>query len=78
MGSQLPKHGTRYADEVARLEASLRLRLRGYVCDFRISIQDGSLVLYGRARTYYGKQLAQHGVMQQSRLPIRANHIEVF
>jgi hypothetical protein len=64
--------------ESARLEAQLRVHLRGYVCDFRVIVQDGGLILYGRARTYYGKQLAQHGVMQQSERPILANKIAVF
>ncbi len=65
-------------NELALLETQLRIRLRSYVYDFRMTVQDGGLVLHGRARTYYGKQLAQHGVMAQSRLPIRANYIEVL
>jgi hypothetical protein len=65
-------------NELKRLEAQLRTRLRSYVCDFQMIVQDGGLVLYGRARSYYGKQLAQHGVMEKSRLPIRANNISVF
>ncbi len=64
-------------NELARLEAHLRIRLRDYVYDFRIAIRDGELVLYGSAGTYYGKQLAQHGVMERCRLPIRANNINV-
>jgi hypothetical protein len=65
-------------NELALLEAQLRIRLRSYVCDFRMIVQDGGWILYGRARTYYGKQLAQHGVMQRSRLPILANQILVL
>jgi hypothetical protein len=64
-------------NDLARLEAHLRIRLRDYVYDFRIGIRDEGLILDGRARTYYGKQLAQHGVMEQSPLPIRANNIIV-
>ena len=65
-------------DELAQLEADIRGRLRHYVRDFRMIVQDGGLVLYGHTRTYYGKQLVQHGVMQRSRLPIRSNNIEVL
>lgn len=65
-------------NELAQLEAHLRIRLRDYVCDFRMTVRDGGLLLSGHARTYYGKQLAQHGVMQRSPLPIRANNIDVL
>ena len=43
-----------------------------------MTVRDGGLVLYGRTRTYYAKQLAQHEVMGRSRLPIRANSIDVL
>jgi hypothetical protein len=65
-------------DELAQLEADIQGRLRHYVRDFRMIVQDGGLVLYGHTRTYYGKQLVQHGIMQRSRLPIRSNNIEVL
>jgi hypothetical protein len=52
--------------------------LRHYVRDFRMTVRDGGLVLYGHTRTYYSKQLVQHGVVKRSRLPIRANNIEVL
>ncbi len=63
--------------EIATLEAQLRSRLRGQVSGLRVQARDGGLVLEGRSRTYYAKQLAQHGVMRSSRLPILANDIEV-
>jgi hypothetical protein len=65
-------------DELAQLETDLQSRLRHYIRDFRMTIRDGGLILYGHTRTYYGKQLAQHGVMERSRLPIRANNIDVL
>jgi hypothetical protein len=64
-------------DELAQLEADIQSHLRHYIRDFRMTVRDGGLVLYGLTRTYYGKQLAQHGVMERSRLPIRANNIDV-
>ncbi len=65
-------------EELALLEADIQGHLRHYVRDFRMTVRDGGLILYGRTRTYYGKQLAQHEVMERSRLPIQANNIDVF
>jgi hypothetical protein len=36
-------------NELTRLEAQLRLHLRSYVWDFRMIVQDGGLILHGRA-----------------------------
>ncbi|HWG42708.1 MAG TPA: hypothetical protein VN688_07975 [Gemmataceae bacterium] len=65
-------------DELAQLEADIQGHLRHYVRDFRMTVRDGGWILYGRTRTYYGKQLVQHGVMERSRLPIQANNIDVL
>jgi hypothetical protein len=65
-------------DELVLLEADIQRHLRHYVRDFRMAVRDGGLVLCGRTRTYYGKQLVQHEVMERSRLPIRANNIDVL
>jgi hypothetical protein len=63
--------------EVARLEALIQDHSGRRVRDLRIAIQDGGLVLWGQARTYYAKQLAQHAAMAVAKLPIRANQIQV-
>jgi hypothetical protein len=39
-------------------------------------VEEGGIVLQGRAPSYYVKQLAQHVAMEVVRLPIRANRIE--
>ncbi len=59
------------------LEALVQSRLGGQVRDFRLEVTEKGLILRGRAPTYYAKQLAQHAVMQATRLPILANAIEV-
>jgi hypothetical protein len=59
------------------LEARVLYRLSGQVRDFELVVTDAGLILRGRARTYYAKQVAQHTVMQASTLPILANEIEV-
>ena len=56
-----------------RLQQQLSRRFRG----LRVEVLQGGLVLKGRVRTYYAKQVAQHLVMQQTDLPIMANEIEV-
>jgi hypothetical protein len=62
---------------MGQLEADVQSRLSGRVQQFRLVVRDGGLVLTGHARTYYGKQLAQHAVMEATALPILANEIQV-
>ena len=64
-------------DNINNLEGNVRRRLNGRVRDFRLLLQDNGLILQGFAFTYYAKQLAQHTIMQATRLPILANEIEV-
>jgi endonuclease/exonuclease/phosphatase family metal-dependent hydrolase len=73
-----PTVGNEECEDLAQLEADIQGCLRHCLRDFRMTVRDGGLVLYGLTRTYYGKQLAQHGVMARSRLPIRANRIVVL
>lgn len=64
--------------EVERLEARVRAWLGGRVRDLRLLVRERGVVLQGRARTYYAKQLAQHAVMQAAQFRIQANEIEVL
>ena len=59
------------------LEARLQGRLNGRIRNLQVFLQPGGVVLRGLSRTYYGKQLAQHAVMDETDLPIVANEIEV-
>jgi hypothetical protein len=63
--------------EMDRLEADVRTRLRGQVAELYVLVEEKGIRLRGRARTWYVKQLAQHAVMQASKLPLVANEIEV-
>ena len=65
------------ADGTTELETRVRIRLGGQVSEFRLENVGTGLVLRGRARTYYAKQLAQHAVMEATGLRILANEIEV-
>jgi hypothetical protein len=59
------------------LEVQVQNRLLGRVFDFRLLAGERGLVLRGQSKTYYAKQLAQHSVMQATRMPILANEIVV-
>lgn len=65
------------SDQLACFEERLRCRLTGRVRDLRLVVCEHGLVLRGYAHTYYAKQLAQHVAMETTKLPIRANEIEV-
>jgi len=60
-----------------QVEAHLRQRLRGRVWALRVSIREGGVVLQGQALSYYVKQLGQQIAMQELRLTVAANEIEV-
>jgi hypothetical protein len=45
--------------------------------DFRVLVLNEGLVLLGHAATYHAKQLAQHAVMEETKVKILANDIEV-
>ncbi len=66
------------ANGVTALELQVLARLTGQIREFQLVLTDGGLILRGRARTYYAKQLAQHAVMDATGLPIVANEIEVY
>ena len=64
-------------DELAQLAAAVDSRLQGKVRGLRLLARGHGLVLQGQTQCYYLKQLAQHSVMQVTRLRILANEIEV-
>jgi hypothetical protein len=55
----------------------IRGRLRGLVKDLRVLSQGTGLILRGRSRTFYGKQMAQEEIMKLIDQPIVSNEIEV-
>ena len=63
--------------ELNQLEARVQTRLLGIVHDLRLIAQERGVVLRGRSRTYYGKQLAQQAIMQAAPMPLLANEIQV-
>jgi hypothetical protein len=66
------------AEGTAEMEAHVQCMLGGQIRDFRLVVVDqGGLILRGRAHTYYAKQCAQHAVMEATDVPILANEIDV-
>lgn len=64
-------------NRLVRIEEHLRRRLSGRAGHVQVTVHDKGLILRGRARTYYMKQLAQQAVMEITALPIRSNDIQV-
>jgi hypothetical protein len=65
------------SNDLEHLENRVQAKLSGRIQHFRLHRNDRGIVLHGLARTYYAKQLAQHAVMTETKLPILANEIEV-
>jgi hypothetical protein len=63
--------------DLDQLENRVQTRLSGRIRHFRLLLRDCGIVVRGRARTYHAKQVAQHVIMAETRLPILANEIEV-
>jgi hypothetical protein len=64
-------------DELILLTERIQNELRGRVREFRLDADQRGLTLFGIARSYHEKQLAQHAVMRNASLPIAANEITV-
>ena len=64
-------------EELDALETQLQSRLGNRVRELRLLWTSAGLVLKGCTHTYHNKQLAQHLVLQESKLPLAANQIEV-
>lgn len=60
------------------LEGKLQSRLGNRVRELRLIQSGAGLILRGWSATYYGKQLAQHAVLEATNLPLIANEIEVI
>jgi hypothetical protein len=52
-------------------------RLGTDIVELHVQLGERGLVLQGRARCYYAKQIAQHVAMHATGLPIQSNEIDV-
>jgi len=64
-------------EDLVKLEMNLQKELAGRVSGLRLQNLPTGLVLNGKSRTYYAKQMAQEILMQSTPLRIWANQIEV-
>jgi hypothetical protein len=64
-------------DLLEHIEENIRRKVAESVRNLDLILGDHGLVMRGCVRTYYSKQLAQHAVMELTKLPIQANEIEV-
>jgi hypothetical protein len=63
--------------DLDELESHLQSCLSGRILGLQLALHGDGLVLRGRTRTYYAKQLAQQALMKATPLPILANEIQV-
>lgn len=61
-----------------RIRHVVRQQLQGRLQDFELWPHRQGLILSGRVRSYYAKQLVQHVVMQQTNSLILRNEIAVI
>ncbi len=59
------------------LISKIQARTHGQVRELSVELADEQIVISGRARTHYAKQLAQHGAMDVSDGQTIVNRIEV-
>lgn len=60
-----------------RLEHYIHERTNGMVLDLSVEVQEVEVVISGRCRNYYTKQLATHAVIDAVRGMTLSNNIEV-
>ena len=65
-------------EELQELESQVQAQLGGQVRGLRLEWTPAGLVLYGRSRTYYGKQLAQSVLQDATLRRMFANEIDVL
>jgi len=63
------------ADHVERVVSE---KTRGMIRGLRVEVRPGEVILSGRARTYYAKQLATHAVLDAIEDAALTNAIEVL
>ncbi len=65
------------SEELVQIQQAIRRDFSLRVNNFRIRTADEGLILEGRTKTYYGKQMVQHAVMDATEFPILSNNIVV-
>jgi len=64
--------------DIDQLVTIVQCQLAGRVSNLRLVMGEKGLILHGRTRSYYAKQLAQEVVMKVTAAPLFSNHIEIL
>lgn len=64
-------------EDLEQIQQEIRRNLSLRVNNLRIRATNEGLILEGRTKSYYGKQMVQHAVMDATEFPILANNIVV-
>jgi hypothetical protein len=76
-GDLMDRMDDEISEKETQMETHLQTQLGSRIRHLRVLCRTDGVVLYGSARTYHAKQLAQHLVKELTDLPILANEIEV-
>ncbi|MFO0815721.1 MAG: hypothetical protein U0796_21085 [Gemmatales bacterium] len=78
--SDIPASGLSAIADIGcnELQNYISKRVGGSVSQFQLKAADDGLILYGRAKSYYVKQLVQEAVMERTSMPILSNEIQVM
>jgi len=78
-GADRAADGTPRVEDVALIERHVARSAQGRIYDLRVESDGGQLVLRGRSRTYYAKQLAQQAAIELAESATRVvNHISII
>ncbi len=64
-------------ETVEKIEQHVQCKTNGMIRELRVEFVEGEVIVTGRTRTYYAKQLATHAILSALQDAIVANEIEV-
>jgi hypothetical protein len=64
-------------DRIRPLVSLIRARFRSWVKDLHVEVVGEQVILFGRAYSYYGKQMVQEELIRRCRPAVLTNQIEV-
>ena len=64
-------------DLAGKIEVAVQTRTGGRIRGLQVRVDDGGIVISGRATTYYTKQLVTHAAMEAGNELLVTNQVEV-
>ena len=65
------------SETISKLELMIQDQNRGQICELKIEIENGMLILTGKSTSYYGKQIAQEAAKCRGEFQVGENRIVV-